>query len=125
MTCFGEEACVIGTAAGLEKEDMLYTQYREQGAHYWRGFTIDQMISQCIGNSADEGKGRQMPIHYGSKTFNNMTVSSPLCTNQLTQAPKPRRPQALATYTAPPTRIRWRPVLSERGQPARVISPVL
>lgn len=26
----------------------------------------------------DGGKGRQMPVHYGSKELNNVTVSSPL-----------------------------------------------
>lgn len=57
---------------------MVYSQYREQGAHYWRGYTIDQIINQCIGNVADGGKGRQMPVHYGSKELNNITVSSPL-----------------------------------------------
>ncbi len=78
MTSFGEHACIIGSAAALTPEDMVYSQYREQGAHYWRGFTIDQIINQCIGNVADGGKGRQMPVHYGSKELNNITVSSPL-----------------------------------------------
>ena len=78
MTSFGEHACIIGSAASLTPEDWVYTQYREQGAHFWRGFTIDQMINQCIGNAVDGGKGRQMPVHYGSKKHNNVTVSSPL-----------------------------------------------
>lgn len=33
----------------------------------------------------DGGKGRQMPVHYGSKELNNVTVSSPL-TTQVPQA---------------------------------------
>lgn len=40
MTSFGEHACIIGSAAALTPEDMVYSQYREQGAHYWRGFNI-------------------------------------------------------------------------------------
>lgn len=48
-------------------EDLVFTQYREQGAHMWRGFTIENVINQCIGNVQDGGKGRQMPVHYGSK----------------------------------------------------------
>lgn len=67
MTSFGEHACIVGSAAALTMDDWVYTQYREQGAHIWRGFTIDQIINQCIGNSMDVGKGRQMPVHYGSK----------------------------------------------------------
>jgi 2-oxoisovalerate dehydrogenase E1 component alpha subunit len=78
MTSFGEHACIVGSAAALKAEDLVYTQYREQGAHIWRGFTIENIINQCIGNIADAGKGRQMPVHYGSKQLNNVTVSSPL-----------------------------------------------
>jgi len=31
-----------------------------------------------MGNGQDAGKGRQMPVHYGSRDLNNVTVSSPL-----------------------------------------------
>lgn len=41
-------------------------------------------MNQCYGNVEDEGKGRQMPVHYGSKDLNFMTLSSPL-TTQLPQ----------------------------------------
>jgi 2-oxoisovalerate dehydrogenase E1 component alpha subunit len=34
-----------------------------------------------MGNVVDAGKGRQMPVHYGSKELNNVTVSSPLSMN--------------------------------------------
>nr|CAD7393608.1 unnamed protein product [Timema cristinae] len=51
----------------------------------WRGYTLDQFINQCFGNCEDEGKGRMMPIHYGSKANNFVTISSPL-TVQLPQA---------------------------------------
>jgi hypothetical protein len=50
----------------------------------WRGFSVDQFINQCFGNCEDEGKGRQMPIHYGSKNLHFVTISSPL-TTQLPQ----------------------------------------
>lgn len=81
MSSFGEHATIVGSAAALRPEDLVYTQYREQGAHIWRGFTIENIINQCMGNVADGGKGRQMPVHYGSKQFNNVTVSSPLSMN--------------------------------------------
>ncbi|KAJ3068205.1 hypothetical protein HDU99_003270 [Rhizoclosmatium hyalinum] len=35
-------------------------------------------MHQCYGNEEDLGKGRQMPIHYGSKALNIQTISSPL-----------------------------------------------
>jgi 2-oxoisovalerate dehydrogenase E1 component alpha subunit len=85
MTNFGEEASHIGSAAGLSPDDWIYGQYREAGVLVWRGFTISQFINQCYGNCEDEGKGRQMPVHYGSKKLNFVTISSPLGT-QVPQA---------------------------------------
>jgi len=38
------------------------------------------MANQMVGNRADLGKGRQMPVHYGSRDLNISTVSSPLGT---------------------------------------------
>ncbi|CRK99412.1 CLUMA_CG012592, isoform A [Clunio marinus] len=85
MTNFGEEASHIGSACALSSEDLVYAQYREAGVLLWRGFTISQFIDQCYGNYDDDGKGKQMPVHYGSKKLNFMTISSPLST-QIPQA---------------------------------------
>ena len=41
---------------------------------------MDEFMNQCYGNSLDEGKGRQMPVHYGSEKLNFVTISSPLAT---------------------------------------------
>lgn len=51
-------------------------QYREPGVLLWRGFTIQEFANQLLGNKADYGKGKQMPIHYGSNKHNYVTVSS-------------------------------------------------
>lgn len=85
MTSFGEEATHLGSAAALDLEDMVYAQYREAGVLMYRGFTLQQFVDQCYGNIGDAGKGRQMPVHYGSKELNFVTISSPL-TTQLPQA---------------------------------------
>ncbi|BAT16168.1 Os12g0183100 [Oryza sativa Japonica Group] len=55
-------------------------QYREPGVLLWRGFTLQEFANQCFGNKLDYGKGRQMPIHYGSNRLNYFTVSSPIAT---------------------------------------------
>ena len=60
-------------------------QYREAGILMWRGFTLGQFTDQCFSNDRDLGKGRQMPVHYGSKALNYQTISSPLGT-QIPQA---------------------------------------
>ncbi|ORY02020.1 Dehydrogenase, E1 component [Basidiobolus meristosporus CBS 931.73] len=79
MTSYGEEA-YIGSAAGLVNEDVVFGQYRESGVLLYRGFTLDEFMNQCYSNELDYGKGRQMPIHYGSTKHNFHTISSPLAT---------------------------------------------
>jgi len=46
----------------------------------WRGFKLDNFMGQCYGNINDPAAGKQMPVHYGSKNLNFVTISSPLAT---------------------------------------------
>ncbi|KAI5650421.1 hypothetical protein M9H77_36426 [Catharanthus roseus] len=85
LTSFGEEAINIASAAALAPEDVVLPQYREPGVLLWRGFTLQEFTNQLFGNKADYGKGRQMPIHYGTMKHNYFTVSSPIAT-QIPQA---------------------------------------
>jgi len=85
MTAFGEEATHVGTASALDKDDVIFAQYREAGVLMYRGFTLKQLAHQCFSTHKDLGKGRQMPVHYGSRELNFQTISSPLGT-QLPQA---------------------------------------
>jgi len=81
----GEEATHVGSASALEPQDVVLAQYREVGVLLYRGFSLQQAADQCFSNESDLGKGRQMPVHYGSKELNFQTISSPLAT-QLPQA---------------------------------------
>lgn len=81
----GEEAACVGSAAALKPQDMIMSQYREQGALAYRGYTTEQFMNQMFSNEKEPNKGRQMPIHYGAKELNFMTISSPLGT-QIPQA---------------------------------------
>jgi 2-oxoisovalerate dehydrogenase E1 component alpha subunit len=81
----GEEAATVASAAALSEHDMIMSQYREQGALAFRGYTTKQFMNQMFSNQEDPNKGRQMPIHYGDKPLNFMTISSPLGT-QIPQA---------------------------------------
>jgi 2-oxoisovalerate dehydrogenase E1 component alpha subunit len=85
LACTGEEASVIASTAALADADMVMTQYREQGVLAYRGYRTEQFMNQLLSNALDPNKGRQMPIHYGDKALNFMTVSSPLGT-QIPQA---------------------------------------
>jgi len=108
MTNYGEEGTHIGSAAALDPQDLIFGQYREAGIQstvfflcflkiidylylnthqhsvlgtlMWRGFTLDQFMNQCYGNAEDKGKGKQMPVHYGSRELKFVTISSPLGT---------------------------------------------
>jgi 2-oxoisovalerate dehydrogenase E1 component alpha subunit len=85
LACTGEEASTVGSAAALEPQDMIMSQYREQGALAYRGFSSKEFMDQMFSNQNELNKGRQMPVHYGSKDLNFMTISSPLGT-QIPQA---------------------------------------
>ncbi|KAJ6438935.1 2-oxoisovalerate dehydrogenase alpha subunit, mitochondrial precursor [Purpureocillium lavendulum] len=102
MVSAGEEAVSVGSSSVLDPEDPVYCQYREQGFFKERGFTTKEFMSQLFANKNDTGKGRNMPIHYGSGRLNIVcwldhqrqctlmlteqhTISSPLAT-QLPQA---------------------------------------
>lgn len=80
LTSNGEEAINVASAAALTMDDIVFPQYREPGVLLWRGFTLQEFANQCFGNMLDYGKGRQMPIHYGSSRLNYFTVSSPIAT---------------------------------------------
>mmetsp|Transcript_28237 Transcript_28237/g.79702 ORF Transcript_28237/g.79702 Transcript_28237/m.79702 type:complete len:313 (-) Transcript_28237:251-1189(-) len=70
----------LAMTALLPTHLQIFAQYREQGALLWRGYTVQQMAHQCFSNANDPGKGRQMPIHYGSAELRFHTISSPLGT---------------------------------------------
>ncbi|KZT27367.1 hypothetical protein NEOLEDRAFT_1240323 [Neolentinus lepideus HHB14362 ss-1] len=81
VTSYGEEATIIGSAAALAPDDEVLGQYRESGVLLWRGFGLDNIVAQCLGNEEDtSGKGKQMPVHFGSPQFHFLTISSPLAT---------------------------------------------
>jgi 2-oxoisovalerate dehydrogenase E1 component alpha subunit len=70
MTSQGEEGTCVGSASALEKEDVIFSQYREAGVFVQRGYTFTDFMSQLFSNNKDAGRGRNMPVHYGSKALN-------------------------------------------------------
>jgi pyruvate dehydrogenase E1 component subunit alpha len=85
VPCIGQEASHIGSAYALEPQDWIFPAYREPGAILIRGYPLSKLISQFIGNSNDPLKGRQMPNHFGDRSVNYVTPSSPVAT-QVPQA---------------------------------------
>ncbi|MCJ1256277.1 hypothetical protein MMC24_004098 [Lignoscripta atroalba] len=85
MVSAGEEGIAVGSASALAPEDVVFAQYRETGVFQQRGFTLDEFMNQLFANRKDSGKGRNMPVHYGSSKLNHHSISSPLAT-QIPQA---------------------------------------
>jgi 2-oxoisovalerate dehydrogenase E1 component alpha subunit len=79
----GEEAVSVAQAMALRPGDMLFPSYRQQGLQVARGRNLVDLMCQCLSNSHDMCKGRQMPIMYhwaGGKIFSvsgNLTTQVP------------------------------------------------
>jgi len=76
----GEEAVSIGQAMALESGDMMFPSYRNQGLFIQRGTNLVDLMCQCLSNTRDMCKGRQMPIMYHNKKANLFSVSGNLAT---------------------------------------------
>lgn len=85
MKCTGEEAVAVAQALALERGDMLFPTYRQQGLLIARDWPIVDMMCQVYSNSGDRLKGRQMPIMYSSREAGFFSVSGNLGT-QFSQA---------------------------------------
>jgi len=59
---------------------MLFPAYRNQGAHVARGHSIVELMCQCLSNTRDPCKGRQMPIMYHWASGNIFSISGNLAT---------------------------------------------
>jgi pyruvate dehydrogenase E1 component alpha subunit len=73
---FGEEAAHVGSAFALAPNDWIFPCYREQGAALLRGYPLEKLVCQLMGNREDYMKGRQMPNHFGSPTIRFAVASS-------------------------------------------------
>jgi 2-oxoisovalerate dehydrogenase E1 component alpha subunit len=85
MKSTGEEAVSIAQAMALEPSDMLFPSYRTQGLQIARGRNLVDLMCQCLSNSKDMCKGRQMPVMYHWARGNIFSVSGNL-TTQFPQA---------------------------------------
>jgi len=76
----GEEAVSIGAGLAFEDGDMLFPAYRNQGLYLMRDTGLVEMMCQCLSNSRDMCKGRQMPIFYQNRARKLFTISGNLAT---------------------------------------------
>src|SRR5256885_4750529 len=80
MKCTGEEAIAVAAAAALDREDMHFPTYRQQGLLIARGYPLTEMMNQIYPNKGDKLKGRQLPIMYSDKAHGFFSISGNLAT---------------------------------------------
>ena len=80
MEAAGEEAVSIAQGMALRPGDMCFPSYRNQGLYMYRGVKLVDMMCQCLSNTRDMCKGRQLPIMYHSAKANVFSISGNLGT---------------------------------------------
>jgi len=76
----GEEAVSVAAGMALESQDMLFPSYRNQGLFIVRGCSLADLMCQCLSNTRDMCKGRQMPIMYHWASGRIFSISGNLAT---------------------------------------------
>lgn len=80
MKCTGEEAIAVAQGMILNREDMGFPTYRQQGLLIARDYPLATMMNQIYSNAEDPIKGRQLPIMYSAKDYGFFTISGNLGT---------------------------------------------
>ncbi len=80
MKSTGEEAIAVAAGHALEREDMTFPTYRQQGLLVARGYPLAQMMCQVYSNRGDKLKGRQLPVMYSDKAHGFFSISGNLAT---------------------------------------------
>jgi len=81
--CFGEEAIACAQKMALNKGDMCFPTYRQQGLLIAQDFPIVEMINQVYSNSKDKLEGHALPICYSERDADFFTVSGNLATQYI------------------------------------------
>lgn len=80
IKCTGEEAVAVAAALALDKGDMCFPTYRQQGLLIARDWPIVDMMSQIYSNADDRMKGRQLPTLYSVREAGFFSLSGNLAT---------------------------------------------
>jgi len=80
MKCTGEEAVSVAAAAALDRDDMCFPSYRQQGILIARDYPLVDMMNQIYSNTADKLGGKQLPIMYSAKDYGFFSISGNLAT---------------------------------------------
>ena len=85
MKCTGEEAVAVAAAHAMDRDDIFFPTYRQQGLLVARDYPLIKMMCQVYSNTGDPLKGRQLPIMYSDRAHGFFSISGNLAT-QVPQA---------------------------------------
>ena len=80
MKSTGEEAVAVAQAMALNRDDMCFPSYRQQGLLLARDWPLFDLMCQIYANAQDRLKGRQLPVLYSVKDAGFFTISGNLGT---------------------------------------------
>jgi 2-oxoisovalerate dehydrogenase E1 component alpha subunit len=80
MKCTGEEAVAVAAAHAMDRDDMFFPTYRQQGLLVARDYPLVKMMCQVYSNRGDPLKGRQLPIMYSDREHGFFSISGNLAT---------------------------------------------
>lgn len=80
MKCTGEEAVAVAAAFALDRDDMCFPSYRQQGLLIARDWPLVDMMNQIYSNKGDRLQGKQLPIMYSTKAGSFFSISGNLAT---------------------------------------------
>ena len=83
MQALGEEAIACAFAKALQKGDMNFPTYRQQGLLIATGYPVETMMNQIYSNRKDPLKGRQLPVLYSARDHGFFTISGNLATQYI------------------------------------------
>lgn len=80
MKSTGEEAVAVAAAFALDRDDMCFPSYRQQGLLIARDWDLVDMMNQVYSNKGDRLEGKQLPIMYSTKAGAFFSISGNLAT---------------------------------------------
>ncbi len=80
MKSTGEEAVAVSAAYALDRDDMCFPSYRQQGLLLARDWSMVDMMNQIYSNRGDRLQGKQLPIMYSVREASFFSISGNLTT---------------------------------------------
>ncbi|TKD52033.1 3-methyl-2-oxobutanoate dehydrogenase (2-methylpropanoyl-transferring) subunit alpha [Sphingomonas baiyangensis] len=80
MKATGEEAVAVAATMALQRDDMTFPSYRQQGILIARDWSLVDMMNQIYSNRGDRLQGKQLPIMYSTKEGAFFSISGNLAT---------------------------------------------